>query len=188
MQFTWKEGLQQILCFWLPQFWQREVLEQCLAMCQNWWQLKQRMAGFLYCSQLYLPKISILSINNFELISEWQDMLMMGSGFRFTDERNLLIFEFWLNFLSTTCLLSSVEIKGFMFFMTTFVELVWVRSFVQELPGEIFFISFSNVSDLFCFFVDGHTTFWKSVGVLNFYLFTGEFLNSLFSLCWTFGS
>ena len=138
---------QVVLCFWLPQLQQREVLEQCLAICPNCWQLKQRMTGFLYCSQLYcLPKLSIPSINNFELISEWQDVLMMGRGFRFTDEWNLLIFEFWLRVLSTNCLISSVEIQGFMFFMTTFVKPVWVRGFAQELPGKIFSISLSNVS------------------------------------------
>ena len=76
-------------------------------------------------------------------------MMMMGSGFQSKDEWNLLIFEFWLNFLSTNCLISSAEIKGFMFFMTTFIKPVWVRGFVQELPGKILFISISNVSASF---------------------------------------
>ena len=149
LKFTQKKGLQQVLflCFWLRQLWNRQILEQCLAIYPNCWQLKQRITGFLYCSQLL--KISIPSINNFELISEWQDILMMSSGFWFTDEWNLLIFEFWLNFLSTNCLISAVEVKGFMFFMTIFVKPVWVRGFVQELPGKILFISLSNVSASF---------------------------------------
>ena len=57
---------------------------------------------------------------------------MMSSGFRFTDEWNLLIFEFWLNFLSTNCLISAIEVKGFMFFMTIFVKPVWVRGFCRS--------------------------------------------------------
>ena len=68
---------------------------------------------------------------------------MLGSGFRFTDELNLLIFEYWLNFSSTNCLISSVEIKGFIFFVITFVKPVWVKGFAQELPRKILFISFS---------------------------------------------
>ena len=37
LQFTQKEGLQQVLflCFWLPQLWDREVLEQSLVVCPN---------------------------------------------------------------------------------------------------------------------------------------------------------
>ena len=57
-----------------------------------------------------------------------------------------------------------------------------MRGFVQGAAGKILFISFS-VSASFCFYVDGYPTFWKSVGVLDVYLFTGEFLNSLFNLC-----
>ena len=33
--------------------------------------------------------------------------------------------------------------------MTTFVKPVWVKGFVQKLPGKILFISFSNVSASF---------------------------------------
>ena len=158
-------------------------------ICPNWWQLKQRITCFFYCSQLQcLPKISIPSIKNFELISEWQDMLMMDSDFRFTDEWNLLIFEFWLKFLSTNCLISSVEIKGFMFFISTFLNRFEWEIFRRSCRERYcLFLSLMFLCP-FLFLCDGYPTFWKNVRVLDVYLFTGEFLNSLFNLCWIFGS
>ena len=36
---------------------------------------------FVLFTVVVFSTISILSVNKFELISEWQDMVMMGSGF-----------------------------------------------------------------------------------------------------------
>ena len=157
-----KIAISIILMFLVSTLWQREILEQCLAICPNCWKSKQWITGFCNVHSGSVFQI-YLSIYKFELISEWQDMLMMGSGFQFTDEINLLIFEFWLSFLSTSCLISSVEIKRFMFFMANFVKPVWARGFAQELPGKVLFISFSNATASFSVYVWMATTPFRRV-------------------------